>query len=603
MSQDTSEPSSSKTTHRVVLPNSPSKFASSVVKLIDHASPSKKEQLEILGVHTKSSERSAAATVVKATKRAVKCRSTKRALVRELQKEPNKTSVSQILPISRSTLYRKFSGHIGRPTINTQIRGVVDNFFNNPDIITIYPNKRKGKVIAPLKVLNYTKKNLYVKFREKHPDIKISPSTFWKYKPKHIKRMAAARLLQCVCDICENISLITTAIRRSMTQCNLDVGDIFDDPFKTGLLTLCHKNLHFPKCLDRKCAECGTHQFLDLLQQWADDDPSSAIKFATWKVVDTEVNGKVVKRLTKVICSESRKELLLLLESKLKGFGRHVFNARSQLAAYQQCYTTLKEDECCVVVDFSENYTCLRQGEAQSAYYSRNQVTLHPMVMLVPNDGAVIRDSVCGISDDLKHDSIAVKEFLRHLFVHIEIMYPHIRKVHVWSDGAAAQYKSKHPLHHIAQGFHSQFQIVWNFYGSRHGKSAADGEAAVVKTFLSTSSTKNEVILDNAEQVFSYLTESDLHILDGHSRRHFYFVSKSDIYSLRQNCVKKISTVPGTRKIHQVCQGPSELSIKYRSLSCYCSQYPCNHAFNDWKVYTLKGTNHFTIFKILIFSE
>ena len=116
-----------------------------------------------------------------------------------------------------------------------------------------------------------------------------------------------------------------------------------------------------------------------------------------------------------------------------------------------------------LAVDFSENYTCLRQGEAQSTYYSRNKVTLHPRVMLVPNDGVVIGDSVCGIGDDLEYDSIAVKKLLRHIFVQIEIMYPHIRKVHVWSDGAAAKYKSKPSLHHIAPGFHSPLQIVWNF--------------------------------------------------------------------------------------------------------------------------------------------
>ena len=111
------------------------------------------------------------------------------------------------------------------------------------------------------------------------------------------------------------------------------------------------------------------------------------------------------------------------------------------------------------------------------------------MVMLVPSDGAAIRDSVHGISDDLKHDSIEVREILWHLFVHIETMYPHILKVHIWWDGAAAKYKSKHPLQHISQDFHSQLQMVWNFYGSRHGMSAADGEAAVVKTFLPNSST------------------------------------------------------------------------------------------------------------------
>ena len=53
------------------------------------------------------------------------------------------------------------------------------------------------------------------------------------------------------------------------------------------------------------------------------------------------------------------------------------------------------------------------------------------MVMLVPSDGAAIRDLVHGISDDLKHNSVAVREIRRHLFVHIEITYPNIQKFYV----------------------------------------------------------------------------------------------------------------------------------------------------------------------------
>lgn len=100
--------------------------------------------------------------------------------------------------------------------------------------------------------------------------------------------------------------------------------------------------------------------------------------------------------------------------------------------------------------------------------------------------------------------------------------------MHVWSDGAASQYKSKLPLLHISRAFDSNFSITWNFFGSRHGKSAADGEAAVVQT-LTRQSAMQDLVLDNAEQVYNHLVMSELHIVDGLSRRHFYFVEGSAI--------------------------------------------------------------------------
>ena len=41
------------------------------------------------------------------------------------------------------------------------------------------------------------------------------------------------------------------------------------------------------------------------------------------------------------------------------------------------------------------------------------------------------------ISNDLKHDAMAVYEFMQVLFIHLEFLYPEIKKKHVWSVGAA----------------------------------------------------------------------------------------------------------------------------------------------------------------------
>lgn len=58
------------------------------------------------------------------------------------------------------------------------------------------------------------------------------------------------------------------------------------------------------------------------------------------------------------------------------------------------------------------------------------------------------------------------------------------------------------PLFSTSQRMHSgiflnhltlRLDITWNFFGSRHGKCSADGEAAVVKSFLSHEATGQDV--------------------------------------------------------------------------------------------------------------
>lgn len=126
------------------------------------------------------------------------------------------------------------------------------------------------------------------------------------------------------------------------------------------------------------------------------------------------------------------------------------------------------------------------------------------------------------ISDDLKHDAIAVSVFINTLIVHLQIMYPNIDTVNIWLDGCAAQYKCKHAFYNLSDSFKSSMRLVWNFFGSRHGKCAADGEAAVVKTLLTSEATGRELIIGNAWQVHDHLTHSNLLKVDGASHRHFY---------------------------------------------------------------------------------
>ena len=65
-----------------------------------------------------------------------------------------------------------------------------------------------------------------------------------------------------------------------------------------------------------------------------------------------------------------------------------------------------------VTCDFSENYTFVLQDEVQSHHWNAQQDTIHPFVIYDKNDEKIEHLSFVVISEDLRHDSIAVNLFV-----------------------------------------------------------------------------------------------------------------------------------------------------------------------------------------------
>ena len=190
-----------------------------------------------------------------------------------------------------------------------------------------------------------------------------------------------------------------------------------------------------------------------------------------------------------------------------------------------------------VVVDFAENFTCRERVEALSTYWNRNNVSINPMVAIFNKNNAVTRDSVIAITPDLKHDASAVKVFIQILAKHLQSHYPEITNIVVWSDGCAAQYKSRVPLYNIAHAFDTTMGITWNFFGSRHGKCEADGEAAVVKNHLDRVVKAEDRSVGDAQAAFHILNSSERKITSGSSRRHFYLISEDEMKAAKEGPV------------------------------------------------------------------
>ena len=138
------------------------------------------------------------------------------------------------------------------------------------------------------------------------------------------------------------------------------------------------------KCLDRQCDKCsalsGASQ---LLYEWLMADDHVKIEYIKWGRHTELVKGEDVMKMKMAAHSGPRWELVKELGSYLETYPLHVKLAIVQMNAYKDCKTSLEDNEALIIVDFAENFTCKQFAEAQSAYYVRNSVTFHPMVIFL----------------------------------------------------------------------------------------------------------------------------------------------------------------------------------------------------------------------------
>lgn len=375
--------------------------------------------------------------------------------------------------------------------------------------------------------------------------------------------------LQCVCDICANVKYLFSAIRTSMLRDRTELpGWIGELPVEMGLEMLCSgAEKYVADCVQGKCADCGPQLVLEDLTCWTNDNVGERLQWKEWRKSPEVVKGKTVSRMKLDVVKGTRRDLVASLTTKLKNFSKHAFFARWQQSQYRKCMQSLPEDVVTTVVDFSENFTITQQEEAQSAYYSHTQVTIHPCVCTYSVDGVVIRDSVVFVSNELKHDAASVSTFINQLVEHIWFQKPDAKRLIVWSDGCASQYKSKQPFVNLAGKFEQKIDVEWHYFGSRHGKNASDGETGVIKTKMSRLLIANQVMVDSAEQFAKAAAEHLTH-LDGTSWRHIYYVSSDAIGKTKERQLAR-KTIAGSRDIHAVRVAETGIVFS-NAASCFC---------------------------------
>ena len=124
----------------------------------------------------------------------------------------------------------------------------------------------------------------------------------------------------------------------------------------------------------------------------------------------------------------------------------------------------LSYGEILLHVDYSENYKNAQQDEIQSAYFGHTCFSLFTACCYYKSDSALKNISTTITSESSDHSRIAAFSCVNAVIKHAQeqIKPVQIHKVIVWSDGCAAQFRSKF-VFMLMTYFDSNIDLEWNY--------------------------------------------------------------------------------------------------------------------------------------------
>ena len=198
-------------------------------------------------------------------------------------------------------------------------------------------------------------------------------------------------------------------------------------------------------------------------------------------------------------------------------------------------------------------------------------------IYLRGDDGELICESLCVISDDLKHDTVFVREVMPIAVQHCKLNHQNFRKFENFSDGCAEQYKNyKHMINLCGHEKEFGFPAVWNFFATSHGKGPCDGIGGTIKRLARDESLRRTKNTINNFQAFTEFC------LGNFENIKFFVLTSDHLQSERPQMEDKYAagkTVPGTRSFHQIIPtGVNLISCKRLSSDDF---FICNHKFGE----------------------
>ena len=421
----------------------------------------------------------------------------------------------------------------------------VRNFYLSPEVSRQVPNKKDVVLVKENNQKEYLQKHVmiatsadtYAQYKTEYPEDKIGFTSFKKLKPENVRRISETSRKSCLCKVCCNVALKVEALKTFVTKHKISVDTNKD---KIVDVTLCNKEEgkeYNNKCLIRECKDCSVESlrnYLEIpLEKSAED--KLEITWNRWELLTVQKDEKNSKKITSCVAkSTSFDEFVTELEKDIKTYPSHRFRATWQHQQMAKCSQSLQTGEVMSVMDFAENYKCSFQNEPQDAFFDKNLVTIHPSMnyyrKVIDDQDVLVKHSITGISNDLKHDATFVKVF-EEKSLNILKTSMQVEKLQQWSDGCAAQYKAKTAFAYLSE---KDINISRNYFETSHGKNVCDGLGAVIKNSCYRAMLTGHII-GGAGDVHSHCKNTLEHSLRVNAKestasiRQFIFIDKDEV--------------------------------------------------------------------------
>ncbi|KAJ8726803.1 hypothetical protein PYW08_015200 [Mythimna loreyi] len=435
-------------------------------------------------------------------------------------------------------------------------------FFNRDDISRASAGKQefktKNKQKMQKRYLIDAMQKLHAKYMSEGG--RASYASFTRHRPFYVVPPRLQDRSTCGCIKHSNISFKAIVLKKLGVIQTSDMDDFI-------------KNITCAECYDcmySKCTNCINlvNDHVNVNSSLNKDTP---VQWLEWrlknhqytKITKGKAEVKTVKRYIKEIVTGTVTELIKKFIKDLITFKIHYFNKNYQYKAYRKYIENLDNDAVVIVCDFSENYTCKLSEEIQAVHFQTNQITLHTSVLYQKNKRP---KPICSISPVNEHGPGAIWAHLDPIFRDIFTNSPHVKKIHIFSDGPTTQYRQKNNFYLFTKRLSDYgFEVgTWNYFEASHGKGAADGVGGAIKRKLDYYVAHGHDIT-SAEDAFTYLQDN--------IKVKLYMITVKDIQDMCEMIPQNVIPVKGTMKLHQIIYTlQDKQKICYRTLSCICEE-------------------------------
>ena len=171
------------------------------------------------------------------------------------------------------------------------------------------------------------------------------------------------------------------------------------------------------------------------------------------------------------------------LLADLAEFREHHEQVQLQYEAFCTLKEVLPRNHVMVQMDNAENWATSFMEEIQSAFFGKDQLTLHPMVTYHKDEeGNLLTKSYVGVTIATSHAFPMTLTFLDQLVREVKEQVPDLSHLHIVTDSLTSQYRNRYSCSLLKRAMDLfQIRITWNWLEAGHGKGPCDGVGGAIK--------------------------------------------------------------------------------------------------------------------------